>query len=735
MSARWLGILALVVIAAAGAAARPGDTPAALASAPVAFVDVQFDTGVSVQSLRDDGLPPTLAEQGFRRLPVPEGMTAEAFAEQLRGRPDVLSAVPDAPVYAAKLPSDPYYAPNQAQYLDLVGAPGAWDIHTGSNQVVVAVIDSGLDVAHPEFAGRLWENLIDNKGDGIDRDANKCVNDRYGCRFVSLTTANAALCGYTSSLPSGQILDDMGSSASNIGSHGTLVSGIIGAAGNNGQGIAGVAWNVRLMTVKVLDCQGEGRMPDVADGIEYAVRNGARIINVSVASKPGDQEADSPRLRAALQLAQDMGVIVVAAAGNHPVGSSQAGTAYPAAYTEFANLIAVGASNNLNGNRWAPYSNYGPAIDFAAPGNRLVSTTRTDIGLTNPYAEIGDPKDGYDGGTSYSTPLVSGMFALMMSRNSRLSAADYIKAARDAATPAEAAPHGQNWAGSGIINMAAAVARVPMSISGSPLKDWKDVPGGTQIEAFVEGAKCGETSAQGFGRVSFYAVKIASAAETPGCGLAGRKVQLYVGGSPATPEFTWAQANEDLGLVGKDVSSVSATPGGLIVQQLNGQWSNVAHLDPTGPLPGAASGLPTPWNVIYRWDPLKMFLDLPGAYLRFARLAPAYVSDYPVIQQYDAYWVDAPVANMATLNPNPPPGRTVELKPGWNNFTFTGTSKSVADALAGVKYTQVLQFDNPTSTWLSYLPGQPRYLNDFGGLFQFRVYWVYVSEPATLVMQ
>ena len=734
MSARWLGILALVLAVVGGAAAKPGSVPAAPLSPPAAYVDVQFNTGVSAQALRDDGLPPTLAEQGFRRLAVPEGQTADEFAAELRGRPDVLSAVADAPVYAAALPSDPYYGPNQAQYLEMIGAPGAWESHTGSNQVIVALVDSGLDVTHPEFAGRLWENAADNKSDGIDRDGNKCTNDRYGCRFVSLTTANAAMCGYTSSLPNGQILDDMGTSASNIGSHGTLVAGIIGAAGNNGQGIAGVAWNVRLMTVKVLDCQGEGRMPDVADGIEYAVRNGARIVNVSVASRPGDQEADSPRLRAALQLAQDMGVIVVAAAGNHPIGSSQAGTAYPAAYTEFANLIAVGASNNLNGNRWAPYSNYGPAIDFAAPGNRLVSTTRTDIGLANPYAEIGDPRDGYDGGTSYSTPLVSGMFALMISRNSKLTAADYIKAARDAATPAEPASHGQNWAGSGIINMAAAVARIPMALSGAPLRDWKDVPGGTPIEAFIDGTKCGETTAQAFGRLSYYAIKVASAAATPGCGLPGRNVELYVGGSPATPVLTWGGSNEDLGIAGKDVSSVSAAPGAIIVQQLNGQWSNVAHLDPAGPLPGAAPGLPTPWNVIYRWDPLKLFLDTPGAYYRFARLAPAYVSDYPVIQQYDAYWVDAPAANMATANPGPPPGRTVQLQPGWNNFTYTGTSKAVADALAGVSYTQVLQFDNPTSVWLSHLPGQPRYQNDFGGLFQFKVYWVYVTAPATLSM-
>ena len=90
----------------------------------------------------------------------------------------------------------------------------------------------------------------------------------------------------------------------------------------------------------------------------------------------------------------------------------------------------------------------------------------------------------------------------------------------------------------------------------------------------------------------------------------------------------------------------------------------------------------------------------------------------------------------ASINPNPSPGRTVQLHAGWNNFTYTGTARSVADALGSIagKYQQVLQYDNATGAWLSFLPGQPRYLNDFGGLFTLKVYWVLVSEDVTLVM-
>jgi hypothetical protein len=730
---RWLGLAAIVVALGAGAVSGAQSRPAA-AEAPSGYVDVQFDTGVSIQSLNADGSSPTLAQQGFRTLAVPAGMTAEAFVAELRQRPDVLSAEPGLPVRAAQVPNDPYYdydGINQAQYLTQIGAPAAWDLSTGSNQVIVAVLDSGADLTHPDLAGRLWENPVDYLGDGIDRDNNGYPNDRYGYRFVDLTAKNVAVCGYTATRGP-NVQDDMGSPG-DPRAHGTLVSGVIAAAGNNGQGVAGIAWNTRLMTVKVLDCEGKGWMANVAQGIEYAVKNGARIINISVASDGTITANESAVLRAALQMAQNAGVIVVAAAGNE-ARTPDVGTRYPAAYTDFPNLIGVGASNNLNGNEWATYSNYGPAVDFAAPGNRIVSTTRSDLGLTAPYAEVGP-----EGGTSFSTALTTGMFALMMARNSRLGAADYIQIARDAATPAAPAVHGQNWAGSGIINIGAAVARVPMSIDGAPLRDWRDVPAGTLVEAIIDGNTCGSTTSQSFGFLGRYSIRVRSKAEQPNCGQPGKTVQLYVGGVPAVPTFAWAPPNADLGLRDRDVSSVSPPPGNLVVQLLNGGWANIAHLEPSGQLPGAVAGLPTPWTSIFKWDPVKAVLGSNGAYRHFYRGLPSYTSDYPLISQYDAYWVDAPPPNIASLNPYPPAGRAVSLQAGWNNFTYTGTSRSVEDALKSVgdRWVQVLQYDNATGQWLSHLPvstTHPRILNDFGGLFTLKVYWVLMKEDASLVM-
>jgi hypothetical protein len=229
---------------------------------------------------------------------------------------------------------------------------------------------------------------------------------------------------------------------------------------------------------------------------------------------------------------------------------------------------------------------------------------------------------------------------------------------------------------------------------------------------------------------------VKAAAEAPGCGQPGKTVQIFVGGAPAVPTIPWGAPNEDLGLRSKDVSSVSPPPGALVVQTLNGGWANIAHLEPGGQLPGAAAGLPTPWTSIFKWDPMKSTAGFAGGYLRFFRGVPGYASDYPQVNQYDAYWVDAPATNMASPNPNPPLGRTIQLKAGWNNFTYTGQSRAVADALESVsgKYEQVLQYDNASGEWASHLPGLPRFQNDFGGLFTLKVYWVLMKEDGELVM-
>jgi subtilisin family serine protease len=728
-----LAAVALVFATVVGGAPR---WQAVVAQAPVPELEtIIIQRDVQARAQRADGHEPTLADLGFERIAVPPGYSAAEYAAELEDQPGILSAEPDVRVYAAALPDDPFFAANQATYMGLIGAPAAWDIVTGAGEpIVVAVIDSGIDTRHPEFGGRLWENTRDASTDGIDDDSNGCPDDRYGCRFIQLDTKNAATCGYTTSQPLGNVLDDHGRQGSVADSHGTLVSGIIGAAGNNGTGIAGMAWDVQIMSIKVLDCGTasgglpSGTMFDVARGIDYARLNGARVINLSLSGRPGDQSADTQDMRAAIAAAEREGIIIVAAAGNHAAGESRVGTAYPAAYTQYSNVIAVGASD-VNG-RWATFSNYGPAVDIAAPGVSIASTRRTDIGLAQPYGA--DPQ----GGTSYSAPLVAGVFALMMSRNPDLSMAEYIDIMKSTATPAVAAEHGQNWAGAGIVDAGKAVARVPMSLSGDALHDFLDVPSGTEIRAFIGGVECGRTTSTLFGPIALYSMRVKSAIELQGCGAPGVDVRFQVGGVPVPEPVRWGGRDVVISYRNYDLSSVSPPPGQLVIQELGTGWSNIAQLDPGGSLPGALNSVSSPWTAVLKWDGLAGG-ELGGVYRRFIKDAPAYVSDMTSLERYDAIWVDTSRTNVATTNPEPQPGRTITLNPGWNNFVYTGTSAAVPDALSDIagKYTQVLHFDNVSQAWSSYLPGRQRYLQDFGGLFQLKTYWILVTETVTLTMR
>lgn len=727
-------MLATIVSATAllGAGAGADRAGAAPADDPPSegYVLVQYDLPEQRQLAPDPTASRSLEAQGLYKLPVPEGMTRDAYLTQLRANPFVLSAEPNVTVHAADLPNDAYYDSQQASYMQLIGAPTAWGIQNESPGILVAVLDTGIDLDHPEFAGRIYENTAEVAGNGIDDDGNGCVDDRYGCRIVELTTANRDACGYgaQSSLKTGDVRDDhdyLGSSG-----HGTFVAGVLGAAGNNGIGMAGASWNAKILPVKVLDCTSDGKMADIAEGIRYAVRMGAKIINISLTSEPGQQGADSPLLRTVVREAEAAGVIIVAAAGNNSTFASPVGPGYPAAYTEFQNVIAVGASTQSG--TAAPYSNPGPAVDIAAPGDGIVGTRRTDLGFPAPY--------GTWQGTSFATPLVAGLFALIEARNPALSMAEYIAAVKDGATPAPAAPHGQNWAGAGIVNFGRALNRIPLTLTGAALHDWKDVAAGTIVRAFVGGQECGvaTTGLPGTGPAgaAIFEMKVRADGQQDGCGAPGRPITLTIDGATAQPILTWPAQNSQNVLRTRNVSSVSPEPGSVVVQTLNGAWSNIAQLDASGPLPGVLTDLSTPWSSLLHWDTEKEFLGVKGAYRHFFRDVPTYVNDLDSVQRYEAYWIDGAAANVASLNPNPAPGRTIQLGTGWNNFVWTGSAAEVGPALAQIagKYTAVLQYDNAAAAWLTYIPGQSRYLQGFNGLFKFKVYWIYAKEPVSLTM-
>jgi thermitase len=249
-----------------------------------------------------------------------------------------------------------------------VGAFEAWDIATGAG-VVVAVIDTGLDVDHPDLKPNLWVNEGEVANNGIDDDGNGYIDDVHGYDFVSRD----------------------GDPNDNVG-HGTHVAGTIAAAANDGYGVPGLAFGSRVMGLKLLDVSSGGGAYTAAEAINYAVNEGAQVINASWGSY-----GYSTALRNAINYARSRGVVFVAAAGNE-ANNNDNSPLYPASY-EVDNVISVAASDRSD--RLASFSNYGQNVDLAAPGVEIVSTWIGRDGWT------------WQDGTSMASPHVAAAAAVV----------------------------------------------------------------------------------------------------------------------------------------------------------------------------------------------------------------------------------------------------------------------------------------------------------------------------------
>ncbi|RLA93629.1 MAG: hypothetical protein DRG69_06745, partial [Deltaproteobacteria bacterium] len=277
-------------------------------------------------------------------------------------------AEPNYIYHTCVVPNDPdfdlQWPLNQSSDHD-IDAPEAWDIETGNESIVIAIIDTGVDWDHPDLSANIWNNT-DEAIDGNDTDGNGYVDDIRGWDFVNNDN---------------NPMDDNG--------HGTHCAGIAGAVTNNSIGIAGVCWNCAIMLVKGLNSEGIGYEDDLANAIIYAADNGADIISMSWGSY-----TDSNLIRDAIDYAYNKGVILVAAAGNDNITAKH----YPAAYDR---VIAVSATDNSDAK--ASFSNWGSWIDVAAPGVNIYSTYLNDT-----YTNLS--------GTSMSCPFVAGLAGLILSK-------------------------------------------------------------------------------------------------------------------------------------------------------------------------------------------------------------------------------------------------------------------------------------------------------------------------------
>lgn len=249
----------------------------------------------------------------------------------------------------------------------------AWKLSTGSSEVLVAVIDTGIDVHHPDLAPNIWVNSKEAGGvSGVDDDQNGFVDDIYGWDFVR----NQPLTG-----------DDEG--------HGTHCAGVIGAVGNNGIGVAGVNWNVKMMGIKFLDSNGGGSLELALKAVQYAT-----LMKVHITSNSWGGGGFSEILRDAIKASGDQGILFVGAAGNNGE-NMDVSPEYPASYP-VDSIVSVAALTNQG--RLANFSNYGEqSVDLAAPGQNILSTIP------------GGKYESYSG-TSMATPYVAGVAALLLSR-------------------------------------------------------------------------------------------------------------------------------------------------------------------------------------------------------------------------------------------------------------------------------------------------------------------------------
>ena len=322
---------------------------------------------------------PRLFEQ-LTHIDLQLGVAAEEAIAALEQNPDVVYAEPNHAVRALQnLPNDPdlhllWGLSNSGQTGGAAGAdidaPTAWDITTGSDQVVVAVIDTGVDYNHADLAGNMWVNAGEIANNGVDDDGNGMVDDVYGYDFFN---------------NDGDPKDDH--------FHGTHCAGTIGAVGNDGSGVAGVNWTVRLMAVKFLGASGSGNTAGAISAIQYAMNNGAQVMSNSWGGSGYSQA-----LQDVILAAYDAGITFVAAAGNN--GNDN--LVYPAAYDR---VIAVSATDHNDVK--AGFSSFGAFVDIAAPGVSIYSTT-----LNGSY--------GYASGTSMATPHVSGVAALLKAQDPSL---------------------------------------------------------------------------------------------------------------------------------------------------------------------------------------------------------------------------------------------------------------------------------------------------------------------------
>jgi thermitase len=333
---------------------------------------------------------------------------------------------------SSQAPDDPLFAnqyPLASTGLGSVSAQGAWNSRIGCSKL--AVLDTGIEYSHPDLKSNVWHNPHEIKNNGKDDDENGYVDDYYGVNLVK---------------GKGSAADDNG--------HGTHVSGIAAGLGNNHVGISGLCWTAKVMAVKFMNSKGRGATSDAISGIDYAVRQGAKVINCSFGSS-----SKSKSLEDEVAYAKKKGVLLVVAAGNESENIDSE-PSYPASLSA-SNILTVAATTALN--QLASFSNFGQEnVDLGAPGDNILSTYPDST-----YKSLS--------GTSMAAPLVAATAAMLRAQDGDLTYSDLRKAIRNTVTAIPALSGKAET--SGQLNVAAALGSVKSASRGGPLHRRSMEPG------------------------------------------------------------------------------------------------------------------------------------------------------------------------------------------------------------------------------------------------------------------
>lgn len=388
--------IAVALILCASIASAHAQEAVDLSYAPGELI-VKFKRDVSDKDLKDslDRAELKVLKHFSRRRGKLEGLTHVSTKlettdalDALRNHPAIEYVEPNYAVYPSGIPNDPQFTTlwplnNTGQSGGAVDAdidaPEAWNLTTGSHSVIIAVIDTGVDLNHPDLAANIWRNSGEIAGDGLDNDGNGYIDDINGWDFWNN--------------------DNTVFDAVNQNPHGTHVAGIIGAHGNNGIGIAGVNWNTTILPLKFIGPT-VGFNSGIISSIEYAADKGAKVLNASFTSGFFG--------KGVMDAIEEAGLLLVASAGNNSANADV--TPYYPANFDLGNIVSVAATdhNDLR----ASISNYGLRnVDLGAPGSAIQSTL--------PAGQYGNMT-----GTSMSAAYVSGVAGLIYSLYPELTAAE-----------------------------------------------------------------------------------------------------------------------------------------------------------------------------------------------------------------------------------------------------------------------------------------------------------------------